>query len=219
MARPRITLKLATSLDGKIALANGASEWITGEAARASGRKLRGRHDAIAVGANTARIDNPQLTTRISGQADPARIVFDSKAILSPKSNLAQTAKDIPVLLFCEAGAQNYASEIIGLGVSVLPISAGSSGLNLNEAMQILHRQSIKTLLVEGGGKLAASFVRAGFIDEIYWYRAPLILGGDGRSGIADLGLETLDGIKPYQRQSVTEIGPDILEIYTKADI
>lgn len=216
MARPRITLKLATSLDGKIALANGASEWITGEAARSEGRKLRADHDAIAVGANTARIDNPQLTTRISGRPNPARIVFDSKAMLSPKSNLAQTARDVPVLLFCENGAQSYASKIIDLGVSVLPISAGSSGLNIKEAMLVLHRQNIKTLLVEGGGKLAASFIRAGFIDTIYWFRAPVILGGDGRNAIADLGLETLSEVAPYARQDVREVGADILEIYTR---
>lgn len=216
MPRPRITLKLATSLDGKIALANGQSEWITGEAARAAGRKLRAEHDAIAVGANTARLDNPQLTTRIAGRPDPVRIVFDSKAMLSAKSNLAQTAKETPVLLFCEKGAQNYAREIIDLGVSVLPVSAGSEGLNIAESMEILHRQNIKTLLVEGGGKLAASFVRAGFIDTIYWFRAPVILGGDGRNAIAGLGFETLHAVAPYNRQSVAEIGADILEIYTR---
>lgn len=217
MARPRITLKLATSLDGKIALANGESEWITGEAAREAGRKLRGRHNAIAVGSNTARLDNPQLTTRMAGYSDPARIVFDSGALLSPKSNLAQSANEVPVLLFCAKGAENYASEIKALGVSVLPIASGSSGLDIAQAMEILHRQNIKTLLVEGGGKLAAGFVKAGFVDDIYWFRAPVILGGDGRSGIADLGFETLIDVKPYIRQSVTEIGVDILEIYTKA--
>ncbi len=218
MARPRITLKLATSLDGKIALANGASEWITGEAARAAGRKLRAMHDAIAVGSNTARLDNPQLTTRIAGRPDPARIVFDSGAMLSPKSNLAQTAMDIPVLLFCQTGAENYASEIKALGVSVLPISSGSTGLNIEQALSILHRQNINSLLVEGGGKLAASFVKAGFVDDIHWFRAPIILGGDGRSGIADLGLETLGEARTYTRVSVTEVGADILEIYTRIE-
>ena len=218
MPRPRITLKLATSLDGKIALSNGQSEWITGEPARAAGRKLRADHDGIAVGGKTARIDNPQLTTRISGQPDPARIVFDSGALLSPKSNLAQTANEVPVLLFCQNGAENYAQEIISLGVSVLPIPSGSFGLDISRAMEILHRQNIKTLLVEGGGKLAASFIGAGFVDDIYWFRAPVILGGDGRSAIAELGLETLLDVQPYTRLSVEEIGDDILEIYTRGE-
>jgi len=97
LARPQVTLKLATSLDGKIALANGMSEWITGEKARAEGRKLRARHDAIAVGANTAVLDNPQLTTRLSGEPDPIRVIFDTKLRLSPKSNLVMTAKETPV--------------------------------------------------------------------------------------------------------------------------
>ena len=97
MARPQVTLKLATSLDGKIALANGMSEWITGEKAREEGRKLRATHDAIAVGSNTAVLDNPQLTTRLSGEPDPIRVIFDTKLRLSPKSNLALTAKETPV--------------------------------------------------------------------------------------------------------------------------
>ena len=120
MARPYVTLKLATSLDGKIALANGMSEWITGEAARAAGRKLRARHDAIAVGANTAVLDNPQLTTRIAGEPNPVRVVFDTKLRLSPKSNLALTAKDVPVWLFSEVTTGKVADKLTALGVRLI---------------------------------------------------------------------------------------------------
>ena len=128
MARPYVTLKLATSLDGKIALANGMSEWITGEAARAAGRKLRARHDAIAVGANTAVLDNPQLTTRIAGEPNPVRVVFDTKLRLSPKSNLALTAKDVPVWLFSEVTTGKVADKLTALGVRLIkvPISLGA---------------------------------------------------------------------------------------------
>ena len=122
MPRPQVTLKLATSLDGKIALANGMSEWITGEASRLEGRKLRARHDAIAVGANTAVLDNPQLTTRISGEPDPIRVVFDTKLRLSPKSNLALTAKHTPVWVFSEVTTGKVADALKELGVRLIKV-------------------------------------------------------------------------------------------------
>jgi riboflavin-specific deaminase-like protein len=100
LARPQITLKLATSLDGKIALKNGMSEWITGSKSREYGRKLRSNHDAILIGSNTAVLDNPQLTTRIEGENDPIRIVFDTNLRISEKSNLVLTAKKVPVWIF-----------------------------------------------------------------------------------------------------------------------
>ena len=121
MARPQITLKIASSLDGKIALSNGQSEWITGEAAREHGRRLRSYHDAICVGANTAFIDNPQLTTRISGLDDPIRVIFDTSARLSPQSNLALTARDVSVYLL--TAQKNEASAVLAdLGVFVISI-------------------------------------------------------------------------------------------------
>ena len=100
MARPQITLKLATSLDGKIALKNGMSEWITSSKSREYGRKLRSKYDAILIGSNTAVLDNPQLTTRIDGENDPIRIVFDTNLRISEKSNLVLTAKKVPVWIF-----------------------------------------------------------------------------------------------------------------------
>ena len=91
--RPKITLKLATSLDGKIALANGEAKWVTSEAARAHGRSLRAEHDAIAVGANTVEMDNPKLTTRIEGKTNPIRMVFDSSMRLSLDCHLVRQLK------------------------------------------------------------------------------------------------------------------------------
>ena len=107
MSRPFVSLKLATSLDGKIALSNGESKWITGEGARAKGRELRAQHDGICIGANTALIDNPRLTTRIKDAKDPVRIVYDSRLRLPADSILAQTAKDVPVIVFIKNFAYN----------------------------------------------------------------------------------------------------------------
>jgi len=214
--RPRITLKLASSLDGKIALANGQSEWITGEEARNKGREFRAEHDAIAVGANTAVLDNPQLTTRIAERADPHRIVFDSKVRLSPKSNLAQTANAVPVTLFCEdtLAGDNKVKSLEEFGVRVLPVRRLDAGLDIIQALGMMKNLSIKSLLLEGGGTLAASFIRLGIVDQIEWFRAPVILGAEGRAAIGDLSLTNINHIYRFDRTDVHMVGADIWERY-----
>lgn len=218
MPRPQITLKLATSLDGKIALANGQSEWITGEASRAQGRKLRAQHDGIAVGANTAVLDNPQLTTRIAGQPDPQRIIFDSRLRLPVESNLVKTAGQIPTLILYDGTMNVEGYSLAQTDVTLLPIKKDAHGLDVVDAMAVLHGRGIKRLLVEGGGTLAASFINGGFVDVIEWFRAPMILGGDGRDGIGPLSLETLDVARRYDRVELKELGDDIYERYQRAD-
>ena len=215
MARPRITLKLATSLDGKIALANGMSEWITGEKSRAEGRKLRATHDAIAVGANTAVLDNPQLTTRLAGKSDPIRVVFDTKLRLSPKSNLALTANETPVWVFSDVTAGNAANTLKELGVRLIKTPV-SLGIDLEAALRILHENGVKSLLVEGGGTLAASFLRLDAVDVIEWFRAPMILGGDSRGSIGELGLTDMSFAKRFSRINLQEMGDDIHERYER---
>ena len=191
------------------------SEWITGEAARAAGRKLRARHDAIAVGANTAVLDNPQLTTRIAGEPNPVRVVFDTKLRLSPKSNLALTAKDVPVWLFSEVTTGKVADKLTALGVRLIKVPI-SLGVDLTTAMKILKDNGVSSLLVEGGGTIAASFLRLDAIDNLEWFRAPLILGGDGRSAIGDLNLEDLNLATRFNRVSLQELGDDIYERYER---
>ncbi len=215
MPRPRITLKLATSLDGKIALANGQSEWITGEKARAEGRKLRARHDAIAVGANTAVLDNPQLTTRLDGQPDPIRVIFDSDLRLSPQSNLALTGRDTPVWIFCKTDEGEGAKALKDMGVMLLPITH-DNGLDITTALDVLKSRGVSSLLLEGGGTLTASFLKANVIDTIEWFRAPLILGGDGRSGIGELGLTDLNMAQRFNRIDIIDLGDDIHERYER---
>ena len=215
MARPRITLKLATSLDGKIALANGMSEWITGEKARSEGRKLRAKHDAIAVGANTAVLDNPQLTTRLSGEPDPIRVIFDTKLRLSPKSNLALTAKETPVWVFSDVTTGDVANTLKQQGVRLIKTPV-SLRIDLEAALQILHENDVSSLLVEGGGTLAASFLRLDAVDVIEWFRAPIILGGDSRGSIGDLGLEDINLAKRFNRIEIRDLGDDIHERYER---
>ena len=219
LRRPFVTLKLATSLDGKIALANGQSEWITSERSRLQGRMLRGQHDAIAVGGNTAVVDNPQLTTRIMGQADPQRVIFDSRLRLPPASNLAKTARDIPVLLFHDSQIDTLTHPLKERGVFLLPIAKTEQGLDITEALSVLRNRGIETLLVEGGGILAASFLRLGIVDRIDWFRAPIILGADGRSAVGDLGIEAMSDVFKLPRVHLSELGDDIYERYQRIEM
>lgn len=210
MNRPFVSLKLATSLDGKIALANGESKWITSEAARARGRGLRAEHDGICVGSNTAVQDDPKLTTRIEGKSDPMRIVYDSRLRLSPDSQLAQSANDTPVIVF---SSEKSPKALKDLGIQVFPVPSNDAGLDLNESLLVLGKLGVKSLLVEGGGTLAASFLRDGLIDRIHWFRAPVILGGDGRNCIGDMAFLSLDNALRFQRQSYEMIGPETYEV------
>ena len=130
MSRPLVSLKLATSLDGKIALSNGQSKWITSEDARAEGRILRAEHDGICIGANTAELDNPTLTARIDGEKDPVRIIFDSRLRLSTGSILAQTAGEVPVFVFCDQ-ALKTGSNILKSLVPPARIELAAHGLGI----------------------------------------------------------------------------------------
>jgi len=186
--RPKITLKLATSLDGKIALANGNSQWVTSEEARAHGRYLRAENDAIAVGAVTAELDNPQLTSRVPGQKDPVRVVFDTTLKLDSASHLVTTADETPTWVFTRDGSEAKAEALREQGVVVHEVT-DKNGLSLEEALDIMGQAGLRSLLVEGGGTLIASFIRTGLFDTLHWYRAPVLLGGDGRDCVGALSL------------------------------
>ncbi len=135
------------------------SEWITGSKSREYGRKLRSKYDAILIGSNTAVLDNPQLTTRIDGENDPIRIVFDTNLRISEKSNLVLTAKKVPVWIFSNVISGNKFEELSEHGVRIIKNSS-SSNINLTSAMQLLSEKGVKSLLLEGGGVLASSFLK-----------------------------------------------------------
>jgi diaminohydroxyphosphoribosylaminopyrimidine deaminase/5-amino-6-(5-phosphoribosylamino)uracil reductase len=211
--RPLIHLKLATSLDGRIATASGDSKWITGEAARADAHRLRATHDAILVGAGTALADDPELTVRVPGleKYSPVRIVLDSKARLSPASKLAQTARTVPVWLVCLEDAQT--DELEKCGVEIVRVAAVDVAL----AAKALGARGLTRVLVEGGGEVAAALVQADMVDRISLYRAGIILGGDSRSAVADLGLGKVGSAPRFVLESQRIVGPDTLETWHRA--
>jgi diaminohydroxyphosphoribosylaminopyrimidine deaminase/5-amino-6-(5-phosphoribosylamino)uracil reductase len=218
--RPLFHLKLASSLDGRIATASGESRWITGEAARADGQRLRATHDAILIGAATARADDPELTCRLPGLAprSPLRIVLDSQARLSPDSRLAATARQVPVWVLCTPAAPAASRDALHrAGVEVVEVAAAGDGrIDVATAARMLGERGLTRVLVEGGGEIAAAFLKAGLIDRISSYRAGLVLGGDGRSAVAELRFNRLDFAPRFRLVSARPVGGDTLESWAR---
>ena len=177
--RPFVHLKLAASLDGRIATRTGDSRWITGEEARARVHLLRHEYDAILVGAGTAVADDPLLTDR-SGRARRrplARVVLDERLSLSPRSRLAQTAREFPTLVFTSADADADAvSALEECGVEVVRAAAGAR--DLGAVLATLHARELQGVLVEGGANVAGAFLDAGLADKVSFFIAPLVIGG-----------------------------------------
>ena len=218
--RPLFHLKLASSLDGRIATASGESKWITGEAARADGQRLRATHDAILVGIGTATADDPELTCRLPGLAarSPLRIVLDSRARLAPTSKLAATARHRPVWVVCTPAAPAAARAALReAGVEIIEVAAGADGrVDVAAAAHALGERGLTRVLVEGGGEVASAFLKAGLVDRISSYRAGLVLGGDGRSAVGELGFNRLDFAPRFRLVSARALAGDTLETWAR---
>jgi diaminohydroxyphosphoribosylaminopyrimidine deaminase/5-amino-6-(5-phosphoribosylamino)uracil reductase len=219
--RPMVTLKCASTLDGRIATHTGESQWITGETARAWGHGLRAAHDAIITGASTVRADDPELTCRLPGLTDasPLRVVLDSGLSLPLTSKLVASAGDHPLIVFTVKGADSVRAEALSdLGVEILEVGADDGGRpDIGEALTALAARGITRVLVEGGAKIAAGFLRARVVDRIAWFRSPDVLGGDGVPAVEGFGTDTLSDMIDFRRLRMIPAGQDVLEIYERA--
>jgi diaminohydroxyphosphoribosylaminopyrimidine deaminase/5-amino-6-(5-phosphoribosylamino)uracil reductase len=204
--RPRVTLKLATSLDGRIATASGESQWITGEEARLEGHRLRAVHDAILVGVETVLADDPELTVRLPGRPvdQPLRVVLDSRLRTPPTARVAKG--DTLILTVAEPSP-------IGTAV-VERVEAERDRPAVVASLSALKRRGVSSVLIEGGGQVAASFLRAGLVDRLEWFRAPILLGGEGRPCVAALALAKLADAPKFRRLSAEPVGDDLWERY-----
>ncbi|OXE35056.1 MAG: deaminase [Phenylobacterium zucineum] len=214
MSVSRLTLKLATSLDGRIATADGESRWITGPNARAIVHKLRAEHDAVMVGIETARLDDPELTVRLDGYAgsQPVRVVLDSRQRLPVQSKLVQTARQIPTILVSNT---TPSPELTDLGVVVLQV--GDQGRLVPSAvLAALAGRGLWRIFLEGGGMVAASFLGADLVDALEWFRAPMVLGQGGRPAIGALALKNLAAAPRFRRKSLEILGDDAWERYER---
>ena len=207
--RPRVTLKLATSLDGRIATASGESQWITAAEARRDVHGLRACHDAVLVGGGTARADNPSLTQRGLGlDRQPVRIVasrhldFDAPAL--------QTSRDIAPLWLCHGPQARMSGLWQSQCDALLEVPLAADGqLDLAKLMQALGAKGLTSVLCEGGGQLAASLLRAGLVDDVILYTAGVALGADGLAGLGDLALSHLHLAPRFELISARKIGQD----------
>jgi diaminohydroxyphosphoribosylaminopyrimidine deaminase/5-amino-6-(5-phosphoribosylamino)uracil reductase len=215
--RPLVTLKLATSLDGRIATKSGASQWITGEQARARGHLLRARHDAIMIGSGTALADDPSLTCRLPGleERSPVRVVLDRRLRLPPDSKLATGALAVPTWLFTAADVPARRRDALReLGVDVQTVGADAGGLDLREVLAALAARGITRLLVEGGAAVAASLLRRRLVDRLAWFRGPVLIGGDGRAAIDTLGVDAIAEALTAAPAGSARLASDLLERY-----
>jgi diaminohydroxyphosphoribosylaminopyrimidine deaminase/5-amino-6-(5-phosphoribosylamino)uracil reductase len=207
--RPLFALKTATSLDGRIALGNGDSKWITGPAARQAVQALRARYDAILVGSGTALADDPMLTCRLDGYAGrpKVRVVLDRRLRLPVVSQLVHTAADIPTWVITQEVGQK-AEALAAEGVEVI---------STDDVACMLAERGLTRVLIEGGGEVAASFLKSEMIDEIAWFRAGRIIGGDGIPAIGPLGASYLTAVPAFKRRETLVFGEDSLDILDRA--
>jgi diaminohydroxyphosphoribosylaminopyrimidine deaminase/5-amino-6-(5-phosphoribosylamino)uracil reductase len=216
--RPLVTLKLATSLDGKIATRTGDSQWITGEQARARGHLLRARHDAIMIGSGTGLTDDPSLTCRLPGLEDrsPVRVVLDRRLRLDPASKLATGAGTVPTWLFTGEGAPARRQDALrALGVEIHAVGQrADSRLDLGEILAGLAARGITRVLVEGGAELGQSLLRARLVDRLAWFRGPVLIGADGRAAIGALGVDTIADALTVEPTGGALLARDRLEHY-----
>ena len=207
--RPFVHLKLAASLDGKIATRTGDSRWITGAESRARAHELRHEYDAILVGAGTALADDPLLTDR-SGKKRRrplVRVVLDEALTISPDSRLVKTAGEAPVLFF--AGNSVVASGFERSGIDVVRDAA--NGRDLLLVLDELGRREIQSVLVEGGANVAGNFLDAGLVNKVTVFIAPMIIGGrEAPTAVGGTGAETLAKAIELQDVVVTQQGQDI---------
>lgn len=216
--RPMVTLKLATSLDGRIATASGESQWITGPQSRARVHLLRAQHDAILVGGGTARADDPLLTQRGLGIArQPVRLIAARSLDLPDSGRLAASVSETPLWLF--HGASAPADRIArwqALGARLIPLPETAEGLDPTALLQALGAEGLTRLFCEGGGQLAAALLRAGLVDDLITFTAGLALGADGRPALGPLPGPLADAPR-FRLISADRIGDDMMLHWTRA--
>ena len=215
--RPLVTLKLATSLDGRIATASGESRWITGPAARDARPSLRADHDAILVGTGTVLADDPRA------DLPPARARRSLAGAGRPRPASAHSAdrpadrriRRVPTWLATSRASDPTRRQTIERsGVSLIEVDAAEGGLDLAAVLAALSGRGVTRVLVEGGAGLAAALLRAHLVDRLVWFHAPMLIGGDGIPAVAALGLAALDDAPRFERISTETDGDDVLTTF-----
>lgn len=208
--RPFVTLKLAASLDGKVAAADGTSRWISGEAARAEVHELRRRVDAVLVGSGTIEADDPALTARPPGRGStqPTRVVADASGRTSPDAAIFDGAAPAFVLTTGTVAAHRRAAWEHA-GADVIAVADADGGVDLDAGLRALGERGICHVLCEGGPRLAAALLADGLIDRLRLYLAPIVIGGDA-PGLFATGVKTLTEAHGLRVERTSPVGDDL---------
>ncbi len=212
--RPKVLLKAAASLDGKLATATGRSKWITGEKARRKNNELRSQVDAVLIGSGTALKDKPRLTVRLDGHGRsdgwPLKVLLDSRLRVSPKSPLFKGPQK--TLVFCSSRAGAAAERRLKRrGVLVFRVSASKNRLSLREVLSRLHQQGVRSLMVEGGAGVHGSFIDQRLADEVALFLSPKLFGGAAPGWIGGRGFPDPNHAPRLIQTRVEPLGDDYL--------
>ncbi len=219
--RPFVSLKIASSIDGRTALASGESKWITGSEARAYGHRLRAENDSILVGIGTVLADDPSLDCRLNGleQLSPMPVVLDKTGQMPETTKLVRYSKERPLMVFTGSNVeQGWSEQLEAKGVEVSASSQHDQAFDLKNVLELLAKKGVNSLLVEGGGQTHAAFFRAGLVDEIYWFTAPKLIGQEGKPAVGGLSIDAMTDLAVFETSSVQSIGQDSLHILRKKE-
>lgn len=217
--RPHVTLKLAVSADEKIGAAGRRPFQITGEEVRTRVHMFRAQSDAILVGVGTALADNPQLNCRLPGMEprSPVRVILDRHLRLPASGYLARSARRHPLWIFAGAGGEpSGAALLVAEGAEIIRVPVSAHGVDLAAVLRELGRRGVTRLMVEGGSRVAASFVATGFADEVWIYRGPVTVGSDGVAALDGLPLTAVTQSPHYRVRATESLGRDTLTIYER---
>lgn len=209
---PRVIVKIAASLDGRVALANGASRWITGDAARANVQRLRAESSAVLTGIETVLADDPQLTVRDPSLAtlgrQPLRVILDSKLRTPASARMLREAG--ATLIFTSSSDALRAADLQRAGAAIATLSGGDGGLSLHEILRELGQRECNDVLVEAGPTLAGRFIEQGLLDELIVYFAPRLLGPDARPMLQLPNVQHLEQSPRFRLKASEQIGDDL---------
>jgi len=214
--RPLVTMKLATSKDGKIAAGEGQQTRITGREAREFSHQLRATHDAILVGIGTVLADDPDLTCRLAGlqAASPVRIVLDTQLKIPLDSRLVRSAREVPVWVVSQR--KELPPEMAQKGVVLVSVNDIK---NIREVIENIAKKGITRLLVEGGGTINAAFLESSLVDELYWFTAPhMTIGPNGVPGFREMDIGRAGDVPGFEKTGEERLGQDLVEILRRLD-
>ena len=213
--RPLFTLKLASTLDGRIATSSGESRWITGLSSRRVSHLLRAEHDGVLVGSGTAIADDPDLRCRLEGvsKSNIERIVLDGRLRLSLDSRLVATAQEDPVVVLTRLDADVSRKESLQRhGVEVISLRSLTPWC----VAEALANRGLTRVFIEGGASVAASFLGENLVDSLVWFHAPMVVGGDGRAAVENIGVLSLAQSRTFIRRLTTVCGEDSVSFFDR---